>query len=92
MRRTPTQVVTTFLIAVEKLATDTGVRYRRFSPAEAAAQFKTMVKALHAAGIEVILDVVYNHTAEVRPAPCSPPARARRWPTPLLITPCFFAL
>ena len=23
-----------------------------------------MVKALHAAGIEVILDVVYNHTAE----------------------------
>ncbi|MBX7113367.1 MAG: glycogen debranching protein GlgX [Myxococcaceae bacterium] len=27
-------------------------------------QFKTMVKALHAAGIEVILDVVYNHTAE----------------------------
>jgi isoamylase len=27
-------------------------------------EFKTMVKALHAAGIEVILDVVYNHTAE----------------------------
>jgi isoamylase len=28
------------------------------------AEFKAMVKALHAAGIEVILDVVYNHTAE----------------------------
>ncbi|HZL94073.1 MAG TPA: glycogen debranching protein GlgX [Vicinamibacterales bacterium] len=27
-------------------------------------EFKTTVKALHAAGIEVILDVVYNHTAE----------------------------
>ncbi len=27
-------------------------------------EFKTMVKELHAAGIEVILDVVYNHTAE----------------------------
>ncbi|OFV90803.1 MAG: glycogen debranching enzyme GlgX [Acidobacteria bacterium RIFCSPLOWO2_12_FULL_65_11] len=30
----------------------------------AVAEFKTMVRALHAAGIEVILDVVYNHTAE----------------------------
>ena len=28
------------------------------------AEFKTLVKALHAAGLEVILDVVYNHTAE----------------------------
>jgi isoamylase len=27
-------------------------------------EFKTMVKSLHAAGIEVIIDVVYNHTAE----------------------------
>ncbi|MGY1693274.1 glycogen debranching protein GlgX [Geodermatophilus sp. SYSU D00814] len=27
-------------------------------------EFKAMVKALHAAGIEVVLDVVYNHTAE----------------------------
>jgi isoamylase len=27
-------------------------------------EFRTMVKALHWAGIEVILDVVYNHTAE----------------------------
>ncbi len=29
-----------------------------------AREFKTMVRDLHAAGIEVILDVVYNHTAE----------------------------
>jgi isoamylase len=28
------------------------------------AEFKRMVKALHAGGLEVILDVVYNHTAE----------------------------
>jgi isoamylase len=30
----------------------------------AVTEFKTTVRALHAAGIEVILDVVYNHTAE----------------------------
>ena len=41
-----------------------------FSPAneyavhDAVAEFKTMVRALHAAGIEVILDIVFNHTAE----------------------------
>ena len=29
-----------------------------------AREFKTMVKTLHAAGIEVLIDVVYNHTAE----------------------------
>jgi isoamylase len=33
-------------------------------PRGAVHQFKMMVRALHAAGIEVILDVVYNHTAE----------------------------
>ena len=33
-------------------------------PGAAAAEFKQMVKTLHQAGIEVILDVVYNHTAE----------------------------
>lgn len=32
--------------------------------AESVREFKQMVKALHAAGLEVILDVVYNHTAE----------------------------
>ncbi|HET8549294.1 MAG TPA: glycogen debranching protein GlgX [Bryobacteraceae bacterium] len=31
---------------------------------EQVAEFKAMVKALHGAGIEVILDVVYNHTSE----------------------------
>jgi isoamylase len=31
---------------------------------EQVAEFKTMVRGLHDAGIEVILDVVYNHTAE----------------------------
>ncbi|MGZ4477258.1 MAG: glycogen debranching protein GlgX [Nocardioidaceae bacterium] len=30
-------------------------------------EFKAMVKALHHAGLEVILDVVYNHTAEAGP-------------------------
>jgi glycogen operon protein len=38
--------------------------YTSKSPAAAAAEFKDMVKTLHQAGIEVILDVVYNHTAE----------------------------
>ncbi|OFW07995.1 MAG: glycogen debranching enzyme GlgX [Acidobacteria bacterium RIFCSPLOWO2_02_FULL_67_36] len=31
---------------------------------DAVREFKMMVRALHAAGLEVILDVVYNHTAE----------------------------
>jgi isoamylase len=31
---------------------------------EQVGEFKAMVKAMHSAGIEVILDVVYNHTAE----------------------------
>ena len=31
---------------------------------DAVVEFKTMVRALHCAGIEVILDVVFNHTAE----------------------------
>ena len=34
------------------------------SPAAATREFAAMVIALHAAGLEVILDVVYNHTAE----------------------------
>ncbi|KAI4307430.1 hypothetical protein L6164_030621 [Bauhinia variegata] len=33
-------------------------------PVSASREFKQMVKALHCAGIEVILDVVYNHTNE----------------------------
>ncbi|BBX13257.1 glycogen operon protein GlgX homolog [Mycobacterium novum] len=34
------------------------------TPGAAVAEFKTMVRTFHEAGIEVILDVVYNHTAE----------------------------
>jgi isoamylase len=36
-------------------------RYARGHPVK---EFKSMVKALHSAGIEVILDVVYNHSCE----------------------------
>jgi glycogen operon protein len=36
----------------------------RKAPDDALREFKMMVRALHAANIEVILDVVYNHTAE----------------------------
>jgi glycogen operon protein len=36
----------------------------RRDPLEALDEFRDMVKALHRAGIEVILDVVFNHTAE----------------------------
>jgi len=36
----------------------------RYSASGHVSEFKTMVKTLHTAGIEVILDVVYNHTAE----------------------------
>src|SRR5262249_5795848 len=45
------------------------------SPAGAVREFKRMVRALHAAGLEVILDVVYNHTAEgnqLGPTPWQP--------------------
>ncbi|HJW26969.1 MAG TPA: glycogen debranching protein GlgX [Rhodocyclaceae bacterium] len=36
----------------------------RYSASGTIDEFKTMVKTLHSEGIEVILDVVYNHTAE----------------------------
>ncbi|HYE20574.1 MAG TPA: glycogen debranching protein GlgX, partial [Tepidisphaeraceae bacterium] len=36
----------------------------RQTPWRAVQEFKSMVRSLHAAGIEVILDVVYNHTCE----------------------------
>jgi isoamylase len=39
-------------------------RYASGAPGEQVFEFKMMVKALHSAGIEVILDVVYNHTGE----------------------------
>jgi isoamylase len=36
----------------------------RYSASGRVDEFKTMVKGLHSAGIEVIIDVVYNHTCE----------------------------
>jgi isoamylase len=36
----------------------------RYSATGSVQEFKTMVKTLHSAGIEIILDVAYNHTAE----------------------------
>jgi glycogen operon protein len=40
------------------------VRYASGGLGQQVSEFKSMVKTLHSAGIEVILDVVYNHTAE----------------------------
>jgi len=40
---------------------------RAAGPTEVLREFKTMVRQLHQAGIEVYLDVVYNHTAEEGP-------------------------
>ena len=40
------------------------LRYAVGAGVAAVTEFKTMVRDLHAAGLEVILDVVYNHTAE----------------------------
>ncbi len=39
-------------------------RYAGGSPGDQVREFKTMVKGLHEAGLEVILDVVFNHTGE----------------------------
>jgi glycogen operon protein len=39
-------------------------RYAASGPEGAVSEFQTMVRQLHVAGIEVILDVVYNHTGE----------------------------
>lgn len=38
--------------------------YSQLEDSQEHTEFRTMVKALHAADIEVLLDVVYNHTAE----------------------------
>ncbi|WP_420122173.1 glycogen debranching protein GlgX [Nakamurella sp.] len=43
---------------------DYSAAVRAGRPGGQVAEFRDMVAALHAAGIEVILDVVYNHTAE----------------------------
>ncbi len=51
------------------------VRYRTTGdPGGEVREFKEMVKALHRAGIEVILDVVYNHTARRQPPRARPSA------------------
>ena len=42
-------------------------RYAAGGPLAAVREFKTMVQTLHAEGFEVVLDVVYNHTAEGSP-------------------------
>ena len=39
-------------------------RYATGALGQQVTEFKTMVKSLHSAGLEVILDVVYNHTGE----------------------------
>ena len=46
-----------FLAPAERYSSDS-------SPGGSVKEFKNMVKELHKAGIEVILDVVYNHTCE----------------------------
>ena len=40
------------------------VEYASGGPGDQVGEFKSMVRALHRAGLEVILDVVYNHTGE----------------------------
>lgn len=42
----------------------TGFESGNMTPGSQVNDFKTMVRELHAAGIEVILDVVFNHTSE----------------------------
>ncbi|MBC6445728.1 glycogen debranching protein GlgX [Actinokineospora xionganensis] len=46
------------------LAPHDGYALKLNSPGSQVQEFKAMVRALHEANIEVILDVVYNHTAE----------------------------
>jgi isoamylase len=55
----------------------------RLDPLGVVEEFRDMVKALHRAGIEVILDVVYNHTAEGNehgPTICFRGHRLRQYP------------
>ena len=49
-------------------------------PAHAVRDFKMMVRALHAAGLEVFIDVVYNHTGEGQPS-WGQRCRSRAWTT-----------
>src|SRR6516225_5983372 len=52
------------LIAKIPYLQDLGVSAVELLPVFAFDEFRDMVKALHRAGIEIILDVVYNHTTE----------------------------
>jgi len=56
----------TVTIPVTAKAADVRLQFTANSgaPGGQVAEFRDMVRTLHAAGIEVILDVVYNHTAE----------------------------
>jgi glycogen operon protein len=45
-------------------APDIRYSFQKAQPEDPIREFKSMVRSLHAAGIEVILDVVYNHTCE----------------------------
>ena len=40
------------------------IRFATGGPGRQVTEFKSMVKSLHQAGLEIILDVVYNHTGE----------------------------
>ena len=54
--------------------------YAARRPGDQVGEFKAMVRALHRAGLEVVLDVVYNHTAEGGAAgPLLSLRRPRRW-------------
>lgn len=52
-----------FVAPMSRFGTQTGAQGGS-DPVAAATEFKSMVKTLHRNNIEVILDVVYNHTAE----------------------------
>jgi len=57
-------------------------RYASGDTGQQVTEFKQMVRALHKAGIEVILDVVYNHTAEgdrIGPTLCMRGIDNRAW-------------
>ena len=62
-RASPTTGATT-PSATSRRTTGTRRRCAPVSPGGQVDEFKGMVKRLHAAGLEVILDVVFNHTAE----------------------------
>ena len=53
-----------FFSPMARFGSSTAAGGARSDPVATAEEFKEMVRRLHAAGIEVILDVVYNHTAE----------------------------